>query len=47
MRPVSSPFLDQSVIDPHGFVVERAERKRVEQEGVVREQLEQEQLELE
>jgi len=44
MRPVSAHFLDLSIVDPHGFVVERAERERVERARVEQERLEQERL---
>jgi len=42
MSPVSSHFLDLLIVDPHGFVIERAERERVERERVERGRLEQE-----
>jgi hypothetical protein len=32
MRPVSSHFLNLSIVDPQGFGVERAEQERVERE---------------
>ena len=41
MRPVSSRFLNPSIVDPQGSGIERAEREQVE-----RERLEQERLEL-
>ena len=40
MRPVSSHFLPPSIVDPHGFGVERAEREKVERERLERERLE-------
>ena len=40
MRPVSSHFLNLSIIDPQGFGVERAEREQVERERLERERLE-------
>src|SRR5258706_9219652 len=44
MRPVSSHFLNLSIVDPQGFGVERAEQERVERE---RERMEREQAEQE
>ena len=54
-RPVSSHFLNLSIVDPQGFGVERAERERVERverernerERVERERMEQERVEQE
>src|SRR5258706_120216 len=37
MRPVSSHFLNLSIVDPQGFGVERAEQERVERERAERE----------
>ena len=52
MRPVSSHFLNLSIVDPQGFGVEQnereqmeQERKRVEQERVERERVEREKVE--
>jgi len=47
MRPVSSHFLDLSIFNPPGFVVERAERERADRERVERERAEQERVERE
>src|SRR5258706_11168718 len=49
MRPVSSHFLNLSIVDPQGFGVERAEQERVERERerMEREQAEQERVERE
>ena len=40
MRPVSSHFLNLSIVDHQGFGVERAERDQVERERLERERLE-------
>ncbi len=49
MRPVSSHFLNLSIVDPQGFGVERAEQERVgrERERMERERAEQERAEQE
>src|SRR5258706_1773092 len=47
MRPVSSHFLNLSIVDPQGFGVERAEQERVERERAEREQAERERVERE
>ena len=44
MKPVSSLILNLSIVDPHGFGVERAEQERVERE---RERMERERIERE
>ena len=44
MRPVSSHFLNLSIVDPQGFGVERAEQERVERERVEQGRVEQELL---
>src|SRR5258706_5764472 len=44
MRPVSSHFLNLSIVDPQGSGVERAEQERAEREQVEQEQVEQELL---
>jgi hypothetical protein len=48
MRPVSSHFLNLSIVDPHAFGVEQAERERAERERerTERERVEQERAEL-
>ena len=47
MRPVSSHFLNLSIVDPQGPGVERMEQERVERERNEREQMEQERVERE
>ena len=47
MKPVSSHFLNLSIVDPQGFGVERAEREREEREREVRERNERERMERE
>ena len=47
MRPVSSHFLNLSMVDPQGFGVERTEQARAERERAEREQAEREQAERE
>ncbi len=40
MRPVSSHFLNLSILDPQGFDVEQIEREQLERERLVQERLE-------
>ncbi len=44
MRPVSSHFLNLSIVDPQGSGVERAEQEQAERERVEQERVEQELL---